>query len=392
MPDDIPEFIPPPPPPERPLRARPNPLTPPPPPPSEPEPVVKRGLLEYVGPRAGRRPEPRLGVSIAGAGAGLLVVGSIALGGDQLFGTSSGNGSQFPGVIITLAVIVAGVALAAQYRHGPLAAAGVAASATALPPFLGFLTYSKGSPPSFATIFGLSFVGWTAGYFAGPARGHNLYAGAALIGLWMWFIETTEHLFTFPTALLFRFASVASAGTVNTPSATSLSSGSAPDASTIGYYTLAFAAAYLVVSRVLDRRALHGLATPFSFAGIVTLIVGISALSNDLEQVGTGIAFAVAGLVLVFLGATEGRRGTNWVGAILVFFGITTVIADPFDTATAFGFAEIIAGAVAIVLAHWVVTQFHEPSEVEPFLSRFYSAGSVQPSGPPPPPAGSVLG
>jgi hypothetical protein len=80
------------------------------------------------------------------------------------------------------------------------------------------------------------------------------------------------------------------------------------------------------------------------------------------------------------------------VGAILVFLGSTTVVADPFDTPTAFGFAEIIVGGLAILLAHWVTTRFHEPPEIEPVLTRFYSAGSVQPSGPPPPPAGSVLG
>src|SRR5687768_8797569 len=127
--DDIPEFIPPPPPPQRPLRARRNPLTPPPPPPPE-DPVVKPGLIDWVGVRAGRRPEPRFGVSLAAAGAGLLVLGAIALSGDQLFGTSSGEGSQIPGIFITLGVIVVGVTLNAQYRNGPLAAAGVAASAT----------------------------------------------------------------------------------------------------------------------------------------------------------------------------------------------------------------------------------------------------------------------
>ena len=90
--DDIPQFLPPPPLPERPLRvSRPNPLTPPPPPLPPVEPVVKRGLLDWVGPRAARRPEPRLGVGVAAAGAAMLVVGAIALGGDQLFGTSSGG-------------------------------------------------------------------------------------------------------------------------------------------------------------------------------------------------------------------------------------------------------------------------------------------------------------
>ena len=207
----------------------------------------------------------------------------------------------------------------------------------------------------------------------------------------------TEHVFSFPTNFLFGVVSAASAGTFDSSSSSSSGFGvsagvSSPDPNTIGAYTLVFAVAYLVVARLLDRRNMRGLATPFTFAGIVTLIIGIASLSNDLEQVGTGIAFTIAGLLLTYLGATEGRRATNWIGAILVFLGITTVVADPFDTATSFGFAEIIVGAVAILLAHWVATQFHEPPETEPVLSRFYSVGSVQPSGPPPPPAGSVLG
>jgi hypothetical protein len=393
MADDIPEFIPPPPPPERPLRAPRNPLPPPPAPLPPTDAVVKRGWLDWVGVRAARRPEPRFGVSLAGAGAGMLVVGAIALGGDQLFGTSSGDGSQFPGLLITLAVIVVGVTLTAQHRNGPLAAAGVASSATALPAFLAFLTYSKDSPPSINTILLLSCIGWAAGYLAGPGRGHTLYVGAALVGLWLWFIEVTEHVFSFPTNFLFGLASAASAGTIdNTSSSPSFEINPGPDANAIGSYTLVFAVAYLVVARMLDRRNMRGLATPFAFAGIVAVIVGIASLSDTFEQIGTGIAFVIAGSVLAYLGATEGRRGTNWVGAILVFLGITTVVADPFDTATSFGFAEIIVGAAAIVLAQWIATQFHEPPEIEPVLSRFYSAGSLQPSGPPPPPAGSVLG
>ena len=393
MPDDVPQFIPPPPLPERPLRAKQNPLMPPPLPPPLAQPVVKRGLMDWVGVRAGRRAEPRFGVSIAAAGAGLLVVGAIALSGDQLFGTSSGEGSQVPGLFITLGVIIVGVTLNAQYRSGPLAAAGVAASASALPAFFGFLTYSKNSAPPFDTILLLSCLGWAAGYLAGPSRGHNLYAGAGLVGLWLWFIEMTEQVFSFPTNILFDLANAASAGTIDSPSIPPSDVVlSTPDATVIGLYTLAFAVAYLVGGALLDRRDMRGLATPFTFGGVITLIVGIAVLSDDLEQVGTGIAYTIAGAGLIYLGATEGRRATNWIGAVLVFLGITTVVADPFDTATAFGFAEIIVGTGAILIAHWVATQFHEPPETEPVRSRFYSSGSTQPSGPPPPPAGSVLG
>lgn len=394
MPDDVPQFIPPPPPPERPVRAKRPPLLPPPPPAPPEAPVVKRGLVDWVGVRATRRPEPRFGVSIAAAGAGMLVVGALSLGGDQLFGTSSGDGSPIPGLFITLGVIVVGVTLTAQYRNGPLASAGVAASASALPAFLGFLTYSKSSPPSFGTILLLSCLGWAAGYLLGPGRGHNFYVGAALLGLWLWFVEVTEHLFSFPIGFLFGLADAATAGTIDSSSSSSIEVGvnGGPSATTVGFYTVAFAAAYLVGAWLLDRREMRGLATPFAFAGIVTLIVGIAALSDDLQQLGTGFAYTLAGLALAYLGATEGRRAMTWVGAILVFVGITTIIADAFDTPTSFGFAEITIGVVAIMLSHWVATEFHEPSETDPVLSRFYNSGSVQPSGPPPPPAGSVLG
>ena len=392
MADEIPQFIPPPPLPERPLQARRNPLIPPPAPAPAPEPVVKQGLFEWVGVRAARRPEPRFGVSLAGAGAGMLVVGAIALGGDQLLSDPGGDGSQIPGLLITFAVIVAGVALTAHYRFGPLAAAGVAASVTALPAFLVFLTYSKSSPPSFNTILLLSFIGWTAGYLLGPGRGHNLYMGAALLGVWLWFVEVTEHLFSFPTNFFFGLARAASAGTINNSSSFDINGGSVPNANTIGAYTLVFAVAYLVVALVLDRQQIRGLATAFTFAGVVTLIIGIASLSDSLDQIGTGIAFAIAGTVLLYLGATGGRRATNSVGAILVFLGITTVVAEPFDTATSFGFAEIIVGGAAILLAHWVATQFHEPPETDAVLSRFHNVGSTQPAFPPPPPAGSVLG
>jgi len=391
-PGDVPDFIPPPPPPGRPTRAEPlraqriEPTAPiPPAQPSAPAPsapaVARRSLVDWLGPRGVRRPEPRLGVTLAGAGSVLLVVGALAVSGDSLAGPSSGGGgSQFPGLFITLAVIVAGVALVATHRHGPLAAAGVAASATALPPFVFFLTFSKSSPTAFSTILFVSTAGWLLAYAVGPGRGHNFYLGAALIGLWLWFIEVTEHLFSSPLAVL-------SFSTAN-----SLGENSIPDATTIGLYTLGFAAVYVVVGRVLDRRNIRGAATPFAFAGVVTIIIGISALSDDLEQIGTGLAFAGAGLLLCYLGATESRRATSWTGAVLVSIGVTAAVAEPFDSATSFGIAEIIVGGLVILVAHWIATQFREPPETDAVLSRFYNVGSVQPSGPPPPPAGSVLG
>jgi hypothetical protein len=379
---DVPSFVPPPPAP---------PLGPP------PEPVAKVGFIERLGPRADRRPEPRLGVTMAAAGAALAVVGAIALGGDRLAGSSGAKGSQYPGLAISLIVVVLGAALTAVHRNGPLAAAGVAASATALVPLAFFLTYSdtpslSGSPISFGTILLLSSVGWTLGYLVGPGRGHAFFLGAALLGSWLWVLEVTEHVFSFPTQLIFGFFSTASFGDVGSSSSPFGTLGNGPSPETIGVYTLVFAGAYLVAAGMLDRRDHRGVATPFTFAGVITLIEGISLFADDLKQAGTGFAFLVAGLGLAYLGATAGRRLTNWVGGILVFGGTTAIVAEPFDTITSFAIAEMVAGAAVVIAAHIIATTLHEPAEVDPVLSRFYSAGSVQPSGPPPPPAGSVLG
>jgi hypothetical protein len=302
------------------------------------------------------------------------------------------TGSQYPGLFLTLAVIVVGVGLAARFRSGPLAAGGVAASAVALPPFVFFLTFSDTSPPSFNSILFISTAGWLAAYLVGPSRGHTLYLGIALVGLWLWFLEVTEKLFSFPTDFLAGLAQTASGDVLGGTPATSLDASAAPDASNIGVYSVGFAIAYLVVARVLDRRGARGMATPFVFGGIVTLVIGIAALGDDLEAIGTGAAFTVAGLALCYFGATESRRATNWSGAILIFFGVTTIVADPFDSPSTFGLVEIIVGLGVIAVAHAVAQHWHEPAETDAVLSRFYRVGSTQPSGPPPPPAGSVLG
>ena len=317
------------------------------------------------------------------------MVGAIAIGGDQLVPSGGGGGgSRFPGLVITLGVIIAGVVVTAHARHGPLAAAGVAASAAALVPFFEFLTYSDGAAPSFNTVLFLSFAGWTVGYLMGPGRGHGLYLALSLIGAWVWFLEATERVFSFPTDVLRGlgdFFSVSGESPVR-------SFGRGPNLTSVAVYTLFFAAAYLAAGTVLDRRGRRAAGTPFAFAGIVTMVAGIAFLSSDLKQVGTGLAFAAAGVVLLYLGATASRRGTNWSGAALVFVGMTVVLVDPFDTAAAFGLAAMIGGGIVIALAHVIATRFNEPPETVDTPSRFYRAGSVQPSGPPPPPAGSVLG
>jgi MFS family permease len=206
-------------------------------------------------------------------------------------------------------------------------------------------------------------------------------------------LEVTEHLFSFPTDLVFGFISSGDGSIFGNGTASpGFDTTGGPSSHTIGGYTLAFAVAYLFAAHRLDRSDRRGIATAFTFAAVVTTVIGIALFSDDLEQVGTGLAYVVAGIGVAYLGALGGRRLTTIVGGILVFGGATAIVAEPFETVQSFAIAEMAAGAVVVAAAHLIATFWHEPAETDPVLSRFYSGGSVQPSGPPPPPAGSVLG
>ena len=170
--------------------------------------------------------------------------------------------------------------------------------------------------------------------------------------------------------------------------------GSAPDAHTIASITLVLSIASLITAAVFDRRDRRGIATPFVFVGLVQLAIGVVLYGDELQQSGEGFAAVVLGLLVVWMGAMAARRLTTWIGAASVWLGLVLLIDQVLgDSATGVGVGAIVAGAALVVVAHVLSTAWHEPAETEPGPSHFtYSGGSTQPWGPPPPPAGSVLG
>jgi hypothetical protein len=83
------------------------------------------------------------------------------------------------------------------------------------------------------------------------------------------------------------------------------------------------------------------------------------------------------------------------VGAAAAAFGVGLFLGDigPDDDLSVTGVLFILGGAVLVVGAAWFGRAFGEPPEEEPGASTFTrpgqdSAGSTQPSGPPPGPAG----
>src|SRR5262245_63380214 len=88
--------------------------------------AVGRGPEGRLRAWARRRPEPRLWVTLAGAGCILAVGGLQLIAGDAQAPEDGSSGSNIPGIILSLLVVAAGFVLMHFFREQPASAAGVA--------------------------------------------------------------------------------------------------------------------------------------------------------------------------------------------------------------------------------------------------------------------------
>lgn len=165
-----------------------------------PQPAPQR-WHERLGPRVFARPAPRLGVSLAGVGVLLALLGVVAWGGSYVSDAQSasiasghpGSSSRhFLGALLALVVVAIGYALLITARRGALATAGIAASALGVPVAMEFLTYdpSSGSPINADATVWVSIIVYAISYlFVRGARGHTFYVGASLVLFWSYVID-----------------------------------------------------------------------------------------------------------------------------------------------------------------------------------------------------------
>lgn len=329
------------------------------------------GLSARLGERAVRRPEPRLGVSLAGAGIALAVLGVLVWGGDYLTsgggGGGSGDGSsrRLLGVALSLAVVVAGYALAIRTRRGPLATAGVAASALGVPVLLGFLTFDtaptgNGPPFSLDAIVLVSVLVWLASYLVVPGtRGHAFYLGLAAIATWIYLLDKAEpNLFGDAfVGFIVLFA----------PSDLFGSPGGGADWTTVSVLCFVFGLGYYAVAFVLDRLGRSGPGAALAVAGLLATTSGAAAAAVNLPAVGVGLLLIVLGLILAYFGSRGGRRFTTWAWSAGVAVGVTVIIAKLADqNSAAAGVALILSGVVVVLAGHVLTGVLHEPDELTP--------------------------
>lgn len=376
---DMPEF------PEVPPTAAPNPT---PTAATTPAPAPAAAVLTPALIRRDRRPEPRLATALAGAGCALAVLGVLTISSDALAPSGGGDGSQVPGIVLSLMLLAAGLALLSRAPDGALRTAGSVASTLAIPPLMFFVTFDEGGFPPYSTegILAVSAAAWITLHLVGPAAGRSFPLGAGLIAAWLLVLQLIEEPFTSPFDSFAPLVepTFGESGDFSDLPGTDFD---APDLATMGFLTLLIGATIAVVGHRLDRAGQHGRATAFALAAIVMLPAGVLLLLEELEAFGSGLFLTVIGVVIGASGALRGRRGTTWFGALFVFYGLTIIIDDiAGDSVSGFGVAAAIAGAGVVFGAHSVATALGEPDELVPGPSMLRAPSATTGTAPPTPP------
>jgi hypothetical protein len=373
--------------------------------------------MRHLGDRVWRRAEPRFGITLAGVGVLMVIVGVIVWATDRaLEGVrESGDSDNSLGIILTMLVIAAGYFLLIRFKTGPLATAGVAAAVLAVPVLLAYATldptedetivdssedsgvFDDGSggdvldegdfeddsfvesdafsvPFSIHVVAAGSIAAWMLSYlFVPAATGRTFFLAASLFFLWLWILELVEEhaavwVLSLPfSAFLFPF--YAFAGELGADP-------EIPDPSTIGALSLIVGLGYYGIAYALDRGRRRGMATPFLVAGLLATAIGVGHLGGDLQAVGSGILLVIVGTFLGLYGATQNRRFTTWAWVAGIGLGVLLIIVDGFDdNAAGFGVFAMLAGAGVVALAALITDRFSEPDEMQPGPSRFTPRG-----------------
>lgn len=323
--------------------------------------------LPPLGERARRRAQPRLGVSLAGAGLGLIVLGVLVwstsylvegMAGSIANGGSPDDTRRVLGALLSFAVAAGGFVLATRWRHGPCSAAGVGASALGVPSLMLFATFSSGQISADA-VFWVSLLVWLVSYLVVPGtRGHAFYLGlsaSALVGYVVYKIEYDD-------VARLVLASI-------NPSPLDLISqqpGRTPDLTSTAVALLLFGVAYYALAFALDRAGRRGVAVALLYAAFGSTATGIAAAAPDVEQIGTGLLLIVLGGAIAWCAARSRRRFTTWVSSGGVALGLALIAGKVAgaDHVPLAGGLLVLVGVALVVIAVTVSSALGEVDEM----------------------------
>jgi hypothetical protein len=317
--------------------------------------------IDQLGPRTWRRADPRGSVALAGGGVVLAVIGAVGASANIGSGDDFGGAQRATGVLVGLALVVAGMIAVQTEPRGPIAVAGTSAVVLGWPVALAELLLHD--PDDLTPVLLLATLGWAVAYLVGPTRGRLFVLGAGLAGLWASVAVVVTgserflsgllplNFFYLPFALL--YGGLGFDDELHRPSL-------------VGMAVIALAAAvlYLLVSRHLDRTGRRGAATPFAAVGIVLLVQGLYALTIETSAGAGGVVVALAGMGLALLGGSVGRRATAWAGGLVVPVGLAMVVIDGVDDAGLAGLLLAVLGVALVAWARVISGWLDEPDEL----------------------------
>jgi hypothetical protein len=328
---------------------------------------ARPSLWQRLGDRALRRPAPRLGVTLTGVGVVLVILGVLIWSFTYLYdgiraglfsggGVSSSDSRRFLGFALALIVVVIGYALVVIARSGPLATAGVAATALGIPLAIEFasLDFTSGDPLNLDAVVWVSVIAYLISYlFVRGARGHTFYLALALSQLWGYGVSKAgPSTNSIGTSVV---GGVTGSGTSVVPSV---------DSESIAAVSLIFAIAYFLIGWSFDRKGRHGVALPFVVVGIPAMLLGIGALAPDTEQVGTGVILLIVGLVLCWYGGRFERRFTAWFWGLVAAAGAVTIATKFATQGVSVGITMVVLGVLFAVGGVFAARAIHEPDDM----------------------------
>ncbi|MFA5885805.1 MAG: hypothetical protein WDA60_18280 [Acidimicrobiia bacterium] len=321
--------------------------------------------------RLANRPDVRFGHA-AGGVAGILAAAAIV----GFVVEVTDDDATLPGVGFNLLLIA--VALAAGFfLRGPVRSAGVAAIAIAIPQVWLFAIAGDGNAVErgdYRIILLLSVAAYLLFYLLTWTRGRALLLGLALLfgASWIVFEVTSQNA---PFAV--QVAGEAQSGRADNPAAVL---GGRDDKTTeTAIADLVIAVGLLGAGVVLDRRRRAGAATPCLLVGGFYGVSAALTFGLDANNVyATGAFVAVAGLVIGLAGSLGRRRGTSWIGSIVLLGGVVAVVAkgtgdaaSGSNNAGVFGGFALAGAAVLLAAGIMVARALSEPVDGgEPFTPK----------------------
>ncbi len=446
-------------------------------PPDASEPAVMDATQRWLGWRTRVRPFPALTSALGAAGGLLVIIGVIALGGDQAVDDGSGTaGAAF----CALAILVALVAMIVGTE--PIRAGAVAVAVIAVPAFWVFLLAVDADSDPTTAIEILTLVSWAVLFFVPPTKGRVVFLAVTVALFWFFVVDQvaddnstqiefdSAQVSTIPVGInssdeygddpqLDRLWDDCDDGDLEACDDLYFASpigsqyeefaetcggqepdgfggecavggfGDGPDSfdeppfppegdvvdedfpffpedapgfdgtpddpdRPTGVISMVIGLAYLAAAWGLDRKRLAGAATPFLVVGAVALAVGSIIVVSDIVWL-VGVFLVATGKLTIWIAAQARRRGSAWLGLLLVVAGVLTFAADLFDDSVT-GFGLLTLGLGVLIVAASAVAAASPVLRGEPLTDdevlEFTETGTVEHPEPeppvePPPPA-----